>query len=138
MTIYTLKKKYCLDRGLLTIEDLKRRTGINDAQLDTLITEDDINVLANLFDNVRSYLDMLQLKPAQQTDIMDLANWGGTRTAMAQALKLWCEPNPFAATFRALLEILLDLRRGIVAVRVCQYIIEEIPRENYSKLLYPL
>ena len=84
----------------------------------------DINKLANCFDNVESYLDKLQLTPGQQTDIKDLAIRQSTRTAMAEALRLWRQLDPFAATFRALLKILLTLRKGDVAVRVCQYITE--------------
>ena len=113
-----------LDRGSLTVADLKRRTGISDAQLDTHITNGDIIKLASLFDDVIPYLDKLQLTAGQQTDIMDLAIQQGKRTAMAEALRLWRQLDPFAATFRALLKILLTLRRGDVAVRVCQYITE--------------
>ena len=111
----------------LTVEDLKRRTGVTDAQLDTEIIEQDIQDLAGCFDEVDTYLYKLKLTPAQQTDVKDLAYQRNTTVAMAEALKLWCQPNPFAATFKALLEILLDLRRGDVAVRVCQFIMNRVP-----------
>ena len=106
----------------LTIEELKKRTGVTDAQLDTQITEHDFSDLAGCFDEVDTYLYKLKLTPAQHTDIKDLACRRNTTVAMTETLKLWCQPNPFAATFRALLEVLLELRRGDVAVKVCQYI----------------
>ena len=99
-----------------------RRTGISNTQLNTEIIEQDLHSLAECFDNVETYLYKLGLNEGQQTDIKDLAYRRNTKTAMVEALKLWLQPNPFAATFRALLEILLELKRGDVAVKVCQCI----------------
>ena len=93
-----------------------RRTEISSIQLDKEIIEHDLDSLAECFDNVETYLYKLGLNEGQQTDIKDRANQQNTKTAMIEALKLWRQPNPFAATFRALLEILLDLKRGDVAV----------------------
>ena len=96
-----------------------------------MIREEDINKIAGLFDEVETYLDKLGLLPAQRTDIKDIAHsQHNTALAMAEALKRWRQPNPFTATFRALLEILLDLRRGDVALEVCQYITEEVPKHK--------
>ena len=100
--------------------------GVSNTQLNTEIIEHDLHSLAEYFDNVETCLYSLGLKPGQQTDIKDLAHRSNTKTAMVEALKLWRQPNPFAATFRALLEILLDLERGDVAVKVCQYISDNI------------
>ncbi len=112
----------------LTLADLKRRTGVSDSQLGTEVIEHDLTNLAACFDNVDAYLSKLGLLPGQQTDIKDLALRRSTQIAMAEALKLWRAPNPFVATFRALLIILLDLKRGDVAVRVCQYIVDRVPQ----------
>ena len=114
---------------VLTVEDLKRRTGVSDVQLDSQIIENDLPHLAGCFDEVDLYLYKLELTPGQQTDIKDLAFQRSTTVAMATALKLWRQPNPFAATFRALLEMLLDLKRGDVAICVCQHIKSKVP--NY-------
>ena len=116
--------------GGLTVEKLKRETGIDESQLRTMIRQEDINKIADLFDEVEMYLDKLGLLPAQQTDVKDIAYRHSTALAMTKALKLWRQPDPYAATFRALVEILLDLRRGDVAVRVCQYITAEIPKHK--------
>ena len=90
--------------------------------------EHDLQNLATCFDNVETYLDKLRLTPGQQTDVKDIAYRRNTNIAMTEALKLWRQPNPFTATFRALLEILLDLNRGDIAVKVCQYINDNIPK----------
>ncbi len=112
----------------LTLAALKRRTGVSDTQLDTEVIEHDTHILAGCFDNLENYLDQLRLTPGQQTDLYDLAVKRDIQTAMAKALKLWRAPNPLVATFRALLIILLDLKRGDVAVRVCQYIVDRVPQ----------
>ena len=116
--------------GSLSIENLKRKTGIDDSQLATVIREEDISKVAGLLDEVDIYLDMLGLLQAQQTDIKDIAYRHSTTQAMTKALTLWRQPDPSAATFRALLEILLDLNREDMAVRVCQYITEEVPKHK--------
>ena len=116
--------------GGLTVEKLKRETGVDDSQLATRIREEHLHDLAGCFVQLETYLDRLGLNPAQQTDIHDLAAQRGTQIAMAQALKLWRQPKPWLATYRALVEILLDLRRGDVAFRVCQYITEEFPKHK--------
>ena len=116
--------------GGLTLEKLKRETGVDDSQLGTMIREEDINKIAVHFGHVEMYLDRLGLEPFQWTIVKDMAYTHNTALAMAEALKLWRQPDPYAATFQALLEILLDLRRGDVAVRVCQYITEEVPKHK--------
>ena len=112
----------------LTLAALKSSTGVSDTQLDTEVIEHDLYNLAACFDNVDTYILKLGLLPGQQTDIKDLAFRQSTQVAMAEALKLWRAPNPLVATFRALLIILLDLKRGDVAVRVCQYIAHRVPQ----------
>ncbi len=110
----------------LTIAALMTGTGVSDTQLDTEIIKYDLYNLAACFDNVDTYLLKLQLTPGQQTDIKDLAFRQSTQIAMAEALKLWRAPNPLVATLRSLLTILLDLKRGDVAVSVCQYVADRV------------
>ena len=105
----------------MTIEELKAHAKLSDSQLNCPIQEKDIVILSAHFDNVESYLAHLGLTPSQQTDIKDLAFRKGTQNAMTEALKLWREPNPLKATYRALVEVLVDLRKGTVAVEVCKY-----------------
>ena len=127
---YHLFLQNSLYADVLTINKLKRETGIDDSQLATMIREEDINRIACLFDEVETFLDMLGLGPAQQTDVKDIAHRQSTTQAMTKALKLWRQPNPFTATFQTLLEILLVLNRGDMALRVCQLINEEVPKHK--------
>ena len=106
----------------MTIETLQLATKVTDSQLDYLITKEDITKLATNFDCVENYLDHLRLAPCQQTDIKDLAFRRNVQIAMIEALRLWREPNPCIATYRALLELLMDLGKGEVALRVCSYL----------------
>ena len=103
---------------------------VNDEQLSTKISEEDIFDLAGCFDCVETYLDKLGLTAGQQTQVEDLAERRDVQTAMTKALKFWRQPKPWLATYRTLLQILLDLRRGDVAVRVCQYIKQEVPQQK--------
>ena len=92
---------------------------MTDTQLDSPIEEKDIIKLSSYFDN---YLVHLELTTSQQTDIKNLVHTRGTQIAMSEALRLWREHNPFDATYRALVKVLLDLGKGTVAVDVCTYL----------------
>ena len=102
--------------------------------MNTEIREEDIYDLGGCFDCVETYIDKLGLTAGQQTQIEDLAERRDVQTAMTKALKFWRQPKPWLATYRTLLQILLDLKRGDVAVRVCQYIKQEVPKLKTKKL----
>ena len=106
----------------MTINELKTCINVTDSQLDNQIQRKDLFKLSGYFDNVDTYLDHLGLSRSQQTDIKDLAFRRGTQIAMSEALRLWREPNPYTATYRALVEVLLNLKKGGVAVEVCSYL----------------
>ncbi len=112
------------DGGVVTIDNLMRKTGVTNIQLNAPLKELDLHKVAACFDNVENYIHNLGLLPGQQTDVKDLAHRSGTQIAMMKALKLWGQPNPIAATYRALLNIVLDLRRGDVALCVCKCLSE--------------
>ena len=112
------------------IEELKREFGISDEQLKSKIREKDIFDLAGSFDCVETYLDKLGLTAGQQTQVKELSERRDVQTAMTKALKFWHQPKPWLATYRTLLQILLELRRGDVAERICQYIKHEIPKQK--------
>ncbi len=108
------------DGRVLTIEDLKRRNGISDFLLDSEIDEKDLHSLAGCFDNVEDYLDVLKLTEGQQTDVKDIVfHKKSTQSGMTKALKLWRQPNPPIATYRNLLLLLLELKKGDVACKCC-------------------
>ena len=118
-----------LQNSCPTIQDLKE-TGVSGNQLDTEITDQTCDLLAVTccLGNVETYLDMLELPACSQADIKKLALHCDNETAMAKALKLWRQLNPSAATFRALLKVILNLKKEDVANAICRYIIDEVPK----------
>ena len=85
----------------MSLEHLAKEYRIDNTQLDTKIGEEDLSDLADCFECVEDYLYKLGLKAGQQTDIKDLAFRCNTKTAMAEALKLWRRPNPLSATYQS-------------------------------------
>ena len=77
-------------------------------------------------------MNNLHLNASQQTEVEELALRRDTQTAMTRALKLWRQPNPLNATFKALVEISLILKRGDVAMSICQYVSDEVPKSKPS------
>ena len=108
----------------MTIEELKDYTSVTDSQLDTEIEERDMILLAAHFKvNIETLSVQLELTPADQQDVEDVAFRYKTQTAVDKALRLWRKANPGAATYRALVEIVL--RMGVngtaVAEEVCKF-----------------
>ena len=64
------------------------------------------------------------LSPAEQADINELYHKEGTQVAMTKCLILWKKhsPFPFAATYKALLELLLRLKKERIAFEICQHL----------------
>ena len=103
--------------------------GMTDNQLDCEIEERDIACLAEHFDSVELYLGVFELSNAEQTDVKNAAV-SSTQTAMIRCLSLWRRHNPSTATLRALLEILLRLRKVEIASKFCSYYrLKHNPRE---------
>ena len=103
------------------MEKLAEIHNLRNDQLNCEIEEEDIITLAGYFDNVEYYLSALGLITAEQTDIKFKKVTEGTQIAMNECLTLWKRHNPSAATLRALLEILLRLKKVEIASKVCQY-----------------
>ncbi len=104
----------------VTIEELKKRTKVTDSQLDTEIEETDMIDLASHFDNIETYPVQLGLDPSERRDVTITASNYNIRTAMDKALRLWRQHNPRAATYRALVMIVLRMEKEEVARAVCQ------------------
>ncbi len=104
----------------MTIEELKERTKVTDSQLDTEIKETDMIVLAAHFDNVETYPVQLGLNPAEHQTVRSLSLQYDIQTAMDKALRLWRQHNPGAATYRALVMILLRIGKEALAYDICQ------------------
>ncbi len=88
-------------------------------QVNREIHQKDISYLAVSFDNVELYVDAMELSPGEQTDVHRKPN---TRVAMIECLKIWKRKKLSQATFRALLEMLVKLKKETIANKICQYI----------------
>ena len=106
----------------MTIEELKERTKVTDSQLDTEIEDTDIIALADHFDNIETYSTLFKLTDSKKQDVIDEKMRHKTQAAMSLAMKLWKRRNPAAATYRALVEIVLSLRKVDVATTVCEFL----------------
>ncbi|XP_064400734.1 protein NLRC3-like isoform X2 [Halichondria panicea] len=106
----------------VTIEELKERTQVTDSQLDTEIEDTDLIILADHFDNIETYSTLFELTNSKKQDIIDEKMRYNTQAAMSLAMKLWKRRNPAAATYRALVEIVLSLRKVDVATTVCEFL----------------
>ena len=98
------------------------RYSLTDEQLNSEIGDSDIPYLAEYFDGVKIYASAMGLTPAQQADVNRLYCYEGTQVAMTECLILWKRHDPFAATHKALLELLLGLRKDKIANDICQHL----------------
>ena len=76
--------------------------------------------------NQSSLLDGLNLTPANLDDVTDVTSRYGNQAGVAHALRVWRKVNPSRATFRALVEIAIELRRGDTATDICRFIVKEL------------
>ncbi len=95
---------------------------MTNSQLDTEIEETDMIVLADHFDNIETYSTLFELTDSKKQDVIDEKMRYNTQSAMSLAMKLWKKCNPTAATYRALVEIVLSLRKVDVATKICEFL----------------
>ncbi len=101
------------------LQGLMDKYQITTSQVDSEIQQKDIPYLALQFGDVNLYVEMMGLTPGGQTDV----NGADTnQLAMIKCLKLWTRKNPAQATFRALLEMLVKLKKKEIAMKICQYL----------------
>ncbi len=100
--------------------------GFIDKQLDQEIEQDDLAPLAMHFDNVELYLNPLKLTDNEQADVKRDAFVKGNQVAVITCLSIWRGHEPSEATFRALIKILLDLKKEKIATKICQYLKEKV------------
>ena len=113
---------YCTPIRHAGAEGDSRLRNISEAQLDREIGQCDVPYLAGYFDDVELYLDCFGLTPGEQTTVNEKKHSSGNHVAMIKCLTIWRTTNPKAATFRALLEIVLGLQKGEIARQICQYL----------------
>ncbi|XP_064395827.1 uncharacterized protein LOC135342890 isoform X17 [Halichondria panicea] len=87
--------------------------------------------LINLADSITvnqsttpNLLNRLNLTPADRDGVTDITSRYGNQAGVAHALRAWRKTNPSRATFRALVEVAIGLRRGDTATDICRFIVE--------------
>ena len=103
------------------LQELVGKYHVDTVQLDQEIPDNQFLVIADFFDGVELYCVAMGLLPCDQADILHILFQRGAQPAMMQCLLKWKLLNPENATFRALLELLLRLKKPKVAAEVCQY-----------------
>ena len=109
----------------LTIEVLQENHSLTNDQLDHEIGEQETFYVAELFGSWSQYVGTpgLGLSRGEKAQIVEDPALISNTLRMKEALKIWRSANPFAATFRKLLSILLSLNtQGDVAQDVCKYL----------------
>ncbi|XP_064400962.1 uncharacterized protein LOC135347051 isoform X4 [Halichondria panicea] len=87
-----------------------------------------INLADSITVNQSNLLDGLNLTPADLGDVTDVTRRYGNQAGVAHALRAWQRVNPSRATFRALVEIAIRLRRGDTATDICRFIVDNTDR----------
>ncbi|XP_064394917.1 uncharacterized protein LOC135342171 isoform X2 [Halichondria panicea] len=87
-------------------------------------TVDLINLADSITATTPNLLNRLNLTPADLGDVTDVTRCYGNQAGVAHALGAWQSVNPSRATFRALVEIAIGLRRGDTATDICRFIVE--------------
>ncbi|XP_064391958.1 uncharacterized protein LOC135339662 isoform X4 [Halichondria panicea] len=103
------------------LQQLMDKCPLTSAQVNRQVQQEDVSYLAPCFDNVELYVDAMKLNPGEQSDVQLKKS---NRLAMIECLKIWRGKQRSQATFRALLEMLVKLRKGEIADLVCQYLKE--------------
>ncbi|XP_064387761.1 uncharacterized protein LOC135335956 [Halichondria panicea] len=110
------------DPGTTIVHELMVKHGVTDEQLDREIVQDDLALVATHFDNVELYLNPLKLTDNEQADVKRDAFVKGNQVAVINCLSIWRGHEPSETTFRALIRILLDLKKEEIAIQICQYL----------------
>lgn len=109
----------------LTIEVLKDKHQLTDKQLDREIRADQLFYIADLFGSWSQYVGTpgLGLTRGDKAQIAENPALNTNTLRMREALKIWRSLNPYAATFRNLIIILLSLNtQGDVIQDICKYL----------------
>ena len=104
-----------------TLDELLTDYRFSPEHLGCEIDEKDHIYLSRYFDDVELYLRPFGLSIVEQDQVREMALKHGTQVAVSDILSLWTRRDIFAATLRALLEILLSLGKEKIASSVCDY-----------------
>ncbi len=109
------------------MDELKEQTNVKDEQLDTVITDVELQDLAAYFEDTDSYVGWFDLLTAEISDVKSTTNKSGTQAGMTLLLQSWKNRNPSKATLRALLLILLSMNpvKGALALDICNHLLQK-------------
>lgn len=109
----------------LDIETLKQRTGATDDQLDKEVKENNRYMLAEYFDGqlMEAFIRKFELSKADHGDINSAKEKDGHQIAMTTVLNKWHDKDSTKATYRALVQIALELKAGALAMNICKYLV---------------
>ncbi len=125
------------ENGQLRINTLMINTGLTDEDLDQAIVEKDLSKIADLFDSVDDLCEQFGLSKADMADVETQRILKGIKEAVKKALKSWRKQDPYKATFKNLLIILLDIKEGVVAKDVADYISNRPKHEPTNNQQWP-
>ena len=104
----------------LTIEILKEETGITEKQLSSKIQEKHLQKIAKHFSTWEKFVGAsgFNLDETDKADIKELVHQKGLKEGIVRAFICWLNKNPYA-TYRKLIDMLLNLDEGCLANQVC-------------------
>ena len=103
------------------LQQLMDKYQLTNSQVNHEILQKDVPYLAAWFDNVELYVDAMELSPSEQSDVL-MKKLDSNHLAMIKCLNIWKRRKLSQATFRALLEMLVKLKKEAIADDICQYI----------------
>ncbi len=109
--------------GGVGLQELMDKYHVDTVQLDREIPDNEVPVIAAYFDSVELYSQAMGLSAAEQTTVRTNHD---AQTAMVRCLSIWKQHDPYKATYRALVELLLKLNRTAVAAQVCQFLAQNV------------
>ena len=109
----------CAQPVSTALQQLMDKYHLTTSQINREIQQKNIPLLAVHFDNVEFYIYLLELTPGEQSDVR-LKRTESNHLAMTECLTIWKRKKPSQATFRALLEMLVMLKKEEIAAEVCQ------------------
>ncbi|XP_064387597.1 uncharacterized protein LOC135335879 isoform X10 [Halichondria panicea] len=114
-----------MDPGTTSLHELMVKHGVTDKQLDREINDKDTALISTHFDDFENYIHRLKLTGNEQADVKKISQVSGNQVTVINCLSIWRGHEPSEATFRALIRILLDLRKEEIATKICQYLKEQ-------------
>ncbi len=110
--------------GSSVLQGLMDKYQLSTAQVDREVQQKDVPYLAASFDNVELYVDAMELSSGEQSDVRKMES---NHVAMIKCLNIWKRKKLSQATFRALLDMLVNLRKITITDQVCQYLKVSVP-----------